>query len=641
MKLWFLFSVLSVASVLHGADFAAWTHRQSVHVAQPGLTRLELDPKLLDASRSQSGGTFHDLRLLNPQGVEAAYVILLPQLTRHERMDAIDFKSMLTPNTTVLEFMPPTREVIHELVLETPVPQFTKAATVLASADGQTWQTLAHGQVLCRQAGLEHLRLPIPPARWARFRVLIDDRRTSPVIFAGAQVRRELTELRTVPHEVKITQRSEVKEETHLTLDLGSAHVFLNKLRLQTPEFVFQREVTLLGKPHTIFRLKHEGLTGENVEIPVQQVAPTREVKLVVRNGSNQPLEIESLQATRHPVPLVFQADVAGEWQLFVGNAQAPEPRYDLAKLSTKLQDAATSLATADPVKPNAAFRKTATAPEVGETGITLDTTAWAFRRPVQLSEAGVVELELPPEVLAQAANDLHDLRIIRAGKQLPFLVVRPGTQLEVKVAFSHVLDERRASLSKWAVTLPCTGFPATELVLESSTPLFERTLSVQELRETEQGRTVRRLGSAHWQRKPSYAPQPLHVALPNPPRGNKLLIETDNGDNAPLELQAVRVLYPATRLLFRVPNTEPVHLCYGHARAPYPRYDLQLVRREFESATKTYAQLSEEEKLPGYQAPPQQRRVGSPWLWLALTAVVAVLLRVVARLLPKQEAPP
>ncbi|MGV3659032.1 MAG: hypothetical protein ACO1TE_02575 [Prosthecobacter sp.] len=642
MKLHSLLFVLVVALHADAADFAAWTHRQTVHVSSPGLTRLELEPALLDASRSSGGAPFHDLRLISPAGVETPYVIALPRLIRPVRVDAINFRSTLNPSTTVLEFQPPAREVINEVVLDTPAPNFIKAATLQASSDGVTWQTLSSGEVLCRQNNTERLRIPVTPDVWTHFRVTIDDTRDAPVIFAGARVQRELPELRTLSHPVTIRDRLQTKGETRLTLDLGTANILLGSVRLHTPELVFQRDATLLGTRRTLFRLKHDGFTGEELEIPVQQTATTRQVELIIRNGDSPPLRIDSVEATRHPVPMVFQADSAGEWQLYIGNAQATEPQYDIAALSDRLRDATANSATASPVEASTAFRKTATAPEVGESGAALDVSAWSFRRPVEFAEAGVIELDLDPAVLARTENDLHDLRIIREGQQIPFLIVRPGTQREVVVPFISVLDEKSPTWSKWALTLPLAGFPASELVIESSTPLFERQLSILEHRDTEQGRTERGLGSALWRRRPGQATQALHVALHSPPKSDTLQLQTDNGDNAPLQITAVHALYPVARLLFRVPDTTPVHLVYGHRRATYPRYDLHLVRREFESATKISATLGKEEKLPGYHADPAhaaQRGKGSVWLWIVLAAVVGVLLWVVAKMLPKADA--
>jgi hypothetical protein len=90
---------------------------------------------------------------------------------------------------------------------------------------------------------------------------------------------------------------------------------------------------------------------------------------------------------------------------------------------------------------------------------------------------------------------------------------------------------------------------------------------------------------------------------------------------------------------LFRVPDTAPVQICYGNARANRVAYDLQLVRQEFESATKVAATLGEETKLSGFHADPVIRSSGSPWLWAALALVVAALLWIVAKMLPQQQA--
>jgi hypothetical protein len=410
-------------------------------------------------------------------------------------------------------------------------------------------------------------------------------------------------------------------------------------VRIHTPELVFQRVSTLLNTTHTLFRIQHEGFTAEDLEIPAHQLAAKREVELVIHNGDSPPLRIDRVEVTRHLVPLVFQADTAGDWQLYIGNTQAPEPRYDIAALSDKLRDASANAATASAVEANASFRKTATAPEVGETGAAIDVSAWSFQRAIQFSEAGVIELELDPAVLARCENDLNDVRIVREGRQVPFLAIKPGLERERAVSFVEVTDPKAPSWSKWDITMPFANFPGSTLLLDSPTPLFRRTLSVTEQIHNEQGHFERILGTANWQRTPGQTPNTFHLPLYTAPRAEMIRLSTDNGDNAPLQLTSVRVVYPVVRLLFRVPDTKPVHLCYGNRRATRTRYDLQLVRREFETATKVAATLGDEEKLPGYEADPLTSGKGSPWLWAALALVVGALLWIVAKMLPKQGA--
>lgn len=639
MNLHPLLLALCLTSVASAADLAAWTHRQTVRVTQPGLTRLELESALLDASRTTGGAPFHDLRVISPAGVETPYIIALPRTMRPTRVDAAAFKTTLTPTTTVLEFQPPDAFTIQELVLKTNGENFIKAATLEASSDGTTWQTLSSGEVLCRQNGTERLRLPIAAAVWKHFRITIDDSRTGPVAFTGAQIVRELPELRTVATSATIRSRTEEKGATHLTLDLGTSNVLLGTVRLHTPDLVFQRVSTLLNTTHTLFRIQHEGFTAEDLEIPAHQLAAKREVEVVIHNGDSPPLRIDRVEVTRHTVPLVFQADTAGDWQLYIGNAQAAEPRYDIAGLSDKLRDANANSATASAVEANAEFRKTATAPEVGETGAAIDVSPWSFQRAIQFSEAGVIELELVPEVLARCENDLNDVRIVREGRQVPFLAIKPGLERERALAFVEVADPKAPSWSKWDITMPFPNFPGSTLLLDSPTPLFRRTLSVSENIHNEQGHFERILGTANWQRTPGQTPSTFHLPLYTAPRAETVRLGTDNGDNAALQITSVRVVYPVVRLLFRVPDTKPLHLCYGNRRAARVRYDLQLVRREFETSTKVAATLGDEEKLPGYEADPLTRGKGSPWLWAALALVVGALLWIVAKMLPKQGA--
>ncbi|MBB5032507.1 hypothetical protein [Prosthecobacter vanneervenii] len=634
------FLVLCLHARVGAADFATWTHRQKITIAQSGLIRIELEPALLDVSRSTGGSAFHDLRVISPDGVETPRIIELPRLTRPTLHAAATFKTTLNPTSTVLEFQPPAGVVISAVQLQTNAASFIKSATLETSYDGSLWQTHATNEMLCRQSGTERLRLSCPPAAWTHFRITIDDTRTMPVIFTGAQLRADLPELQTLPQPVTVRARSESGGDTHLKLDLGTANIFLSHLRLHTPEAVFQREATLLGAHATLYRLQHEGRSVEELDIPVDQLAGTREVELVIRNGDSPPLRIDRIEATRHPVAVVFQADAAGEWLLYMGNAQAPEPRYDIARLDDKLRYVAAHSATASAVEANSAYSKSATAPDVGDSGPPIDVSPWSFRRPVLFKEPGVIIVEVDPETLARSANDLHDIRVVREGRQLPFLAIKPGLERSLDVPIAEVAVPGAPTWSKWDIQLPFANFPASELLLESPTPLFARTLTVTEQHESERGSFERILSNANWQRRPGQAATSFHLALYSAPRAASIRVATDNGDNPRLQITSAKVIYPVVKLLFRVPDTAPVQLCYGNRQAPYTRYDLQLARPEFETATKVAAELGAEEKLPGFSADSaRSASLGSPWLWAALALVVVALLWVVARMLPKQAA--
>ena len=81
--------------------------------------------------------------------------------------------------------------------------------------------------------------------------------------------------------------------------------------------------------------------------------------------------------------------------------------------------------------------------------------------------------------------------------------------------------------------------------------------------------------------------------------------------------------------------------LYYGNIQAAFPRYDLDLVARQVLSAEKAKATLGPEESLKGTPLGESLAGTkGNALFWGVLVAVVAVLLFVLSRLLPKPPEP-
>ena len=120
------------------------------------------------------------------------------------------------------------------------------------------------------------------------------------------------------------------------------------------------------------------------------------------------------------------------------------------------------------------------------------------------------------------------------------------------------------------------------------------------------------------------------------------LILETDNGDNPPVELDNFQLSYRLTRLLFKAPLAPETYLVYGNQDIGSPQYDLTLIAAELLASDKTAATLGPAERLtkPGWGETFNMTRTGSILLWAALALVVAVLLVVITRLLPKKSPP-
>ena len=119
------------------------------------------------------------------------------------------------------------------------------------------------------------------------------------------------------------------------------------------------------------------------------------------------------------------------------------------------------------------------------------------------------------------------------------------------------------------------------------------------------------------------------------------MFLETENGDNPPIELENFAVFYPATRVMFKAKLDKEVLLFYGNARVPPPRYDVSLVAGQLISADKSPASLAEEEQLKKASwAEGRTPGKGGIVLWGMLALVVVVLLVIISKLLPKASPP-
>lgn len=621
------------------ADHAAWKHLQKLPVAQTGLHRVELDPALLDASATALG----DLRLVNPAGEERPFAILTPQRPIRHVEQAVNVTQRLEGAVSRFEFQSAGRELLNEAEFRVVEADFIKPAMLEGSVDGTTWQTLAENALICRRSGFEKVTLRFAEAKWTHFRLALDDSRSRPVVIEGVTLRGGRDTAPELPLAASILGREEKNGATHLRIGLGAANLPLASLRLNSSEGVFQRQIRIGSTSTWFFRLQHEGRSVEDLEHTLDQSHPTRELGLIIENGDNPPLKIEGIEITRHLLPLVFQADLTGEWRLFAGNPQASAPSYDLAKMSDQLRRASSVLVKAAAVEANPAFRADAALPTPDADGeVKLDLSGWAWRRAILHSEKEkrVFRLDLDDHALAHAAHGGGDLRVIAGGNAaegtlIQHLLLEGRETTRTAMELTSFPDEKRPKTSRWRVTLPMEKLPLKALHLRTSSSLFQRTLHVYEQVDGK----MRFITSMDWKSTPD-APQPeVRMDMNTRLRGKELVLETDNGDNPPLQLTAAEVEKPMVSLLFEAHGgARPLHLFYGKPNAYTPAYDIRFVRDRFEKAAQVPASLGDVEVLHVPKPEPESHS-GSPWLWAALVLVVGGLLWVVARLLPKVES--
>jgi hypothetical protein len=364
-------------------------------------------------------------------------------------------------------------------------------------------------------------------------------------------------------------------------------------------------------------------------------------------------LPVETLDSARPALEDLRLYDDAGNEIPFLVERPAPAPKAvqeaksfrvalnpdnTVIPLETGLSQPLDAVTLETPAN-NPDFHAPEVLPGVELAGAALDISQWGFRKPVKISAAGAQQVELDPDVLSHARADFADLRLLRGSNQLPYLLQRTSISRWLTPAAAATNDSKQPGLSRWILTLPRAGLPFTRLTCAARTPLFERSMSLYEQLADERGTPYRHLlGTALWKQTPERKSKDFALVLDSAPRSGTFFLETENGDNPPVELEQFQMAYPVTSILFKAWPGDQLFLYYGQERAAPPRYDLSLVAGQMLAAEKNVAQLSAEEPLKRALRDENQAGQGGIVFWGILAAVIVVLLLVISRLLPKPQ---
>ena len=649
--------LLSILFVLvHLADSSAaplpaeWQHVQDFNVTMPGLIKLSLPTTTCDAARP----ALEDLRLYDANGNELPYLIQHLAPAARAIQSAKSFQVSLNPSTTVITLETGLAQPLDGVTLESPATSFIKSVQIEASVDGKSWETVVQGQPIFRQpngASQLHLTVPASPRPWLR--LTVNDQRSQPIPFTGAVVHAAAAEpTPTESFPVTIADRHENPGETRLTINLGAANIDLANIQIETSEPLFIRPVTLAvpqvledsireqAVAHgSIYRVAIEGQTAVvNLTLPLESQVRSRELLLLIQNQDSPPLPITTVQAERRLVYLVFLARSAGVYHLLTGNRRCATPRYDLAALGASLKGVMVSPIQLTPLTDNPGYRSPELLSGVPQVGTALDVTDWKFRKAVKRTRAGAQQLELDLEVLARAQPDFQDLRLVRDGNQLPYILQRTSIIRALMPPVTATNDTKDPKLSRWIIKLPQASLPLTRLGCATRTALFEREVTLYEEVADERGEKSRRnLGAATWVQTPNRPGKGFVMTFGSRMQTDTLILETHNGDNPPIELEQFQVIYSATCVLFKAAPEDEFFLYYGNRRVAPPRYDLSLVAGQLLAADKTPASLAAGEQLKKSSwGEGRTSGKGGVLFWGVLALVVVALLVIIFRLLPK-----
>jgi len=645
-------AALAAATLANGLDTSAWEFRQPVTLDRAGPVRLTLPLETLDAARADLA----DLRLLGPDGAEIPFAIVRRDTAR-PATERIPLQGRLEGSATIVEFGLAKPAPIQRIRIDTPAPTFVRAATVEIEVEPGRWQRAVESALVFRmQGGMEQLAVDLHGTRGRTVRLTLDngDSATIPitavVVETGGAEPEQLVE-----HPVAIVATEQEAGATRLAIDLGRRHLALGELVLTAREGAFQRPARLVAQraaddevvedtlaSGTYARLVFPGdHSYAQLALPVDTVAPAARLELVIDNADSPPLSDIRLVARLHRVDIGFAAPAAGTYTLLAGAPAADAPRYDVAAFGADWGRLPSTTPAAAPRAANPGYRPAQLPAEIPEFGGPIDSAKWSQRRAVRIAEPGAQILELDATALALARADLADLRLVRDGRQVPYLLERTSRVRTAELALVAAPDAKRPTVGRWELALPVAAMPVQNLRLTIAEPLFARTVIVGEILPDSRGHAWPRiLGSAAVQRRNLGEPTVFTIPLSSRPQSGKLFVEIDHGDNAAFAPAKAEAIYPVRRLRFRAGDTAECTLLYGNPAAAAPRYDLQLAAPRLLSAPQRTAALV---AAAGAGTARALLDFGGPTaryaFWGALAVVVVLLVWLVAKLLPKPPA--
>lgn len=447
-------------------------------------------------------------------------------------------------------------------------------------------------------------------------------------------------------------------------------------LVLETATPAFSRRVEVWDEgPGSV-----EAALGSGTLYRVPAVAPVRDLevpllpargdrlRVVIHDGDSPPLEEPVFRAAVRRPALVFSMAPGGagpDGELLFGGGRAYRPRYDLAELlpalpvedgrdgpGGPLSNAAARItehlidpgrlapARLGPIEPNPLHDPSPALAFAHHPGAPVDAGLYRLRRTLRAvpSPEGLARLTLTPEDLAHAQADLADLRIVDPeSHQWAYLVEHGGErdlrELPVERSTETPAAGERGRVSRYELALPARPATLDRVILDSPAAFFDRPYSLRAVphgaeedaeRVLTRGRLRRRVGD----------PRPVTLAFPEA-RLDRLVLEIEDGDDAPLTLSRVEGRFPLPRLFFPVPEGSYA-LLLGNPGAGTPRYELTRARDVVLAVAAESAEAGPLVENPEY-------RTASRWLtgkgvqrvllWAALGLAVLVLALLTLRL--------
>jgi hypothetical protein len=643
---------------------AAWRYRRDVAVpagAGGAFVAVPVPPDVATRSQPQ----LEDMRLVDAAGRETAYLVVddrpRAEVRRVSGALAESREDGRFGATWTADFGAPVS--FDRLELEIPARDFAARFVVEGSTDGTTWLVVAdsfwafdrlwQGRPVHDTA----LDLPVTTARFVRFAGA--DRRPPVRVTGVAALLRQHTAGSMWTRTAALTPLESTPGRSRYAIEVP-AGLPVRRLMIDADDPAFARPVSVvvqadgrtqsLGQT-TVYRLRLPDAAAD-VEARAVELAPGPGGGLIleVQNGDTPPL-VNPRVTLSGPQTLLLAAPLAPPLTLYYGNPVTRRAVYDLERLRPQLTlVAGVPLATVGDEVENPRFRAPTPLGFLPARGAVVDSADWRFVRRLRIEGADdLYALTLDPGDAGRGRADLADLRLVDAAdRQVPYVVERDveTASLPLETAPATPL-QGRGRRSAVQLRVPAGALPAqialTALEVRMAESYFRRaaTVSVADANGPQGRRVVATaiLGSTD---RAGATGAIVRIPLGSV-TASDLVLEIDDGDNAPLTVLSTTGLVPVPRLTFKATAGE-YRLLFGNDDVQAPSYELDGLRQEvldYSAVPVPSAWLD----LTGPSGGP--RRLGQVLreppatvvLWAALGTAVVVLLVLTRRIL-KAEPP-
>jgi hypothetical protein len=639
---------------------------RDIHPNGKGPQQLSVDAALIAAS---TDGSLKDLRLRDASGKEIPYLLISPEVTSGSWQPARILPIPEAVKTSGFELdlgQVTTSGRLRVAGLKEP---FLKRCKVEGSGDRRRWTELGDQGLLFSlpDENLSRLELPFQEGAYRYIRVIFDDR-TGPKLSLPEEafvfIAPMGNPLPPAGTPIEFTRRPGEPGISRFHLRLPGRHLPISAFILDVQGERLMREArvqqTVLGEGEpapevlgasTLRKIVKDDISLFELRIPVARPSEP-ELELSVDDGDNPPIDLTAVSAELSPLPWIyFESPDGSPITAIVGDSRLNEPRYDLEALRAQVDRSKIAEATWGPVHKNVRPLVNEVSPIDPGPGGSLDRTPFTYQREVPKITKGPAALVVDAEVLSQS-HTLTDLRIVDPeGRQIQYIMETRDEPLSIPLPVKK--DKTENGVSTYRATLPFANLQDIRLVLETSTRVFERKVTIKEEETPKNTPENQRLGRRYqapaprlfaeveWRSvNPDEDALPLVIALGDVEE-KTLLILIDEGDNQPLSIRKAKLLLPKYRLRFFHPGST-LTLLYGNSKVSKPRYDAALLAprlRGFEAVEISPLPSRPVPKVVPFESKSEANNMKTVF-WIVLVLSIIVLLFLLARLL-KPNSPP